>query len=266
MINLPSVLRARDFRLYLENGKRLTDLWQYGGRAVLGHKPPKMLRDMKNAAERGLFVPFPHPQEKRFVKALEKIFPRHVIRVYASAERAGQILNELGLKPVCWRPFCTSEDPLAVPAAPVLAPVLPCPLGPAVLAFEHVPTETAVPVETIVPVETVVSGQSFPASDMIPPLLLAAATRAVYDLIAAAPVRGAGHFPKIKKALTGSPWRQEGIYVYPDSPPGEAAWEAVFSRFLEAGFLIPPTACDPLILPASLSPGEEVKLATLLME
>jgi hypothetical protein len=39
----------------------------------------------------------------------------------------------------------------------------------------------------------------------------------------------------------------------------------LFSRFLENGFLIPPVPSHPLILPGILSPGEEAKLADLLL-
>ncbi|MDR2784383.1 MAG: hypothetical protein LBB83_00550, partial [Treponema sp.] len=66
---IPAIRRARGFRLYTADGRRIVDLWQYGGRAVLGHTPPAVLREMKNTAERGLFVPFPGPQERRFLKA-----------------------------------------------------------------------------------------------------------------------------------------------------------------------------------------------------
>ena len=50
---VPHVLRDRGWRLYTQQG-RLIDLWQYGGRAILGHNPPGMLRAIKNNAERGL--------------------------------------------------------------------------------------------------------------------------------------------------------------------------------------------------------------------
>ncbi|MDR0642588.1 MAG: hypothetical protein LBG07_09025, partial [Treponema sp.] len=48
----------------------------------------------------------------------------------------------------------------------------------------------------------------------------------------------------------------------PSAPP--APWEELYRRFLDGGFLIPPGPGAPLILPGSLSPGEEAKLAALL--
>jgi hypothetical protein len=80
--SLPRVLRARNFHLYLEGGKRLVDLWLQGGRAVLGHKPTGVLAELKNAAERGLFTPLPHPLERRLIKALGVFFPDRSFRFY----------------------------------------------------------------------------------------------------------------------------------------------------------------------------------------
>ncbi|MDR2028533.1 MAG: hypothetical protein LBP93_03225, partial [Treponema sp.] len=80
---VPAVLRARGFRLYTQGGRRLVDLWQYGGAAVLGHTPAGILRELKNTAERGLFAPLPHPLEGRLHKALARLFPHRVFRLYA---------------------------------------------------------------------------------------------------------------------------------------------------------------------------------------
>ena len=81
---IPAVLRARDFRLYTDGGKRLVDLWQNGGAAILGHTPPSLLRELKNTASRGLYAPFPHFLEGRFLKALSSIFPGRDFRLYAA--------------------------------------------------------------------------------------------------------------------------------------------------------------------------------------
>ena len=169
---LPRVLRARDFHLYLDGGKRLTDLWRSGGRAVLGHKPPRVLGELKNAAERGLFTSLPHPLEGRFIKALEGFFPDRAFRLYMDESSLYRALEEAGFtgpfydpafplqnvvaqntaardsiaqaggKPdvSLWRPFLddakaygATSDPVS---APILIPVLPWPLAPAVLVFE----------------------------------------------------------------------------------------------------------------------------------
>ncbi|MDR0624611.1 MAG: hypothetical protein LBG10_09325 [Treponema sp.] len=277
---LPPVLRARDFHLYTqsrrEEGGRLVDLWQNGGAAVLGHKPLAVLREFKNAASRGLFGPLPHPLEKRFFKALARIFPRRSFRVYGPGASPAEIWEAAGLSgPVfdpalpapsgsgeaeaavsLWRPFLDEKAPLAVPdrGPPVLVPLLPGlgwiqgrPSGPLVLALD--PAFEA--------------EHPFPPPDIIPPALLAALTRGIYDLIAAAPDRGRPSVPAVAAALSPGAWRRRGIYLSPEEPPEPGAWEVTFRRFLEGGFLIPPDSGEPLILPGLLSPGEGAKLAGL---
>ncbi|MDR3247537.1 MAG: hypothetical protein LBT39_02020 [Treponema sp.] len=252
---LPPVLRARDFRLYTQGGGRLVDLWQDGGRAILGHTPAGVLRELKNSANRGLFAPLPHPQEQRLARALAQLLPNRAFRFFADRSAldkagytgpfpdpafgdsaAGDSTGPVSL----WRPF------LDAPPAPILIPVLPWPLAPWVLAVDKALDKDLAP------------------SDPISPALLAAATRGIYDLIAATerPV-----YPKINQVLYGSPqtqWHCRGIYLTYSPPAKDDTWETLFRRFLEGGFLIPPSAQEPLILPSVLSPGEETKLAALL--
>jgi len=283
---LPAVLRARDFRLYLEGGKRLTDLWRWGGRAVLGHKPPKVLVELKNSAERGLFAPFPHPLEKRFIKALSSFFPGRTFRLYQNEGSLRQALLETGLIAAMthlfadpaspsrdsdpstvslWRPFLEenesvdSSNNLAGLAPPprlceksntTFVPILPWPLGPAVLVL-------AKNVE-----------DSFPAGELIPPVLLAPAARALYNLAAAQKTFASnrrGGYSRITKALsTGSLWQRRGIYLTAEGGIDGEAYGALFRRFLEGGFLLPPSPSEPAILPLELSAGEEARLAELL--
>ena len=249
---LPPVLRARDFRLYLEGGKRLVDLWLQGGRAILGHKPSGVLGELKNAAERGLFSSLPHPMEGRFIKALGQFFPGRAFRLYLDSgalqralELAGYAVDsEAGKGQVSlWRPFLEGQT-----EAPIMIPVLPWPLGPEVLVLEKG------------------LGDSFPAGDLVPPVLLAPATRALYSLAAALKEGGQGRqrYGKLEKALTDSPWRRRGIYLRLESEMKMGEYESLFRRFLEGGFLLPPSPGETAILPAFMSKGEESKLVELI--
>jgi hypothetical protein len=258
---VPAVLRARDFRLYTEGGRRLADLWQNGGAAILGHTPPSLLRELKNTAGRGLYAPFPHFLEGRCKKAMSRIFPGRDFRFYAAPPPALETLAAEG-SAALWRPFLDPANPLTVPenAPPVLIPVLPClqswsaaglPLGFCALAVKPGFEKNAL----------------LPPGGLLPPILLALAARGIYDLIAAAPRRAKPAFPRIAKALKNSRvWRRQGVYLTPKQPPPPEEWAAVFSRFLEAGFLLPPVPSQPAILPGILSPGEEAKLAELLTQ
>ena len=258
---IPRVLRARDFHLYLENGKRLTDLWLHGGKAILGHKPPLMLKELKNSAERGLFSPFPHFLEERLIKALGVIFPGRAFRLYPDTsslykalENASRLTDFSDLRKIpLWRPFMGE---LADKKTDILIPVLPCPLGPEVLVIDK-SLDTA-----------------FPQSELISPVVLAAAARAIYNLVKAMKEK-LPRYIKIEKALKDSVWRRKGLYliaeragVAEDAEEAEGAegYKEMFRRFLEEGFLLPPSQVEPAILPMFMSPGEEVKLAGLVSD
>jgi hypothetical protein len=266
---VPTVLRARDFRLYTQGGKRLVDLWQNGGAAVLGHTPPTVLQEIKNTASRGLYAPFPHFLEGRYIKALSQIFPGRRFLLYTTPCPELYTLVDKGTAAL-WRPFLDPAAPLSVPenASPILVPVVPgiqgwydhnkcsdeyLPLGLCVIAIDPNYKDM----------------DSLPPGDFISPILLAAAARGIYDLIAVVPDR-VKLFPRIIKALKNNRqengfWQRQGIYLLPRQTPSRDEWAALFRRFLEAGFLLPPVSSQPVILPGILSPGEEVKLAELLV-
>jgi hypothetical protein len=262
---VPAIRRARDFRLYTDQGRRLIDLWQLGGAAILGHTPVGVLREFKNTAARGLFAPFPHPLEGRLIKALARLFPGGDFRVYADEFSLRRALDQAGYdvpfpdpafspEPArivsLWRPFLLPGErgfAFSPDTPPIQRPVLPLswPGSPRILALEKS------------------QSRCFPPSDQVSPVILAAAIRGIYDLLAAGD-RGTPRFPKIKKALTQSPWRCRGIYLTLREPPDTAGYAGLFRDFLDRGFLLPPDATQPLILPGILSPGEEAALAELL--
>jgi hypothetical protein len=297
---LPDISRARDFRLYTASGRRLVDLWQLNGQAILGHTPPSVLRELKNTASRGLFAPFPSHLEGRLVKALSRLFPGRAVRLFAGDASLHQALETAGYaagpfpdpafpalrslpprpekpSPVLWRPFL--EDPPAAAAAHPATPPTEVP------AQQEAAGELLIPVLPLpwagAPLALILSKEAearFPVSlpELLSPVILAAAARSVWDLISvlpgavAKPVSGAQPsretcpFPRIRKALAQSPWQRRGVYLTMRAPPSEEAYAALFRRFLDQGFLLPPGPGQPLILPGVLSSGEEAALAALL--
>jgi hypothetical protein len=255
--NIPAVLRARGFRLYTQDGRRLVDLWLNGGAAILGHTPPNLLRELKNTASRGLYAPLPHFSESRFLKSLSKLFPGRSFRLYAAPPpELAELFNSGAAK--LWRPFTDPASPFAVENTPLLIPVLPgiqswrgeLPLG---LCIAAAKSENQI--------------AQLPAGDILPPLLLSVAARGVYDLLAS-PERAKPAFPRLVKVMQTDDfkkrWRRQGIYLYPKEKPQDEKWAALFNQFLDAGFLLPPNQNQPLILPGELSDGEEAKLAAVL--
>ena len=252
---IPPVLRARGFRLYLSNRKRLVDLWLNGGAAVLGHTPANILREIKNTASRGLYAPFPHFTEGRYLKALQKIFPGRSFRLYAAPPQELVSLFHSGNAKL-WRPF--NYSPIAADETSFLVPVIPgiqtwhngLPAGLCIAAAESEDLLT-----------------QLPPSDILSPILFAAAARGIYDLLAS-PQRGKPELQRVKKALKISDkpcrWKSCGIYLTLKENPNVNEYAAIFHQFLDAGFLLPPVSTHPLILPGELSAGEDAKLAAAL--
>jgi len=265
---IPQVLRARDFHLYLSDNKRLIDLWLNGGAAVMGHTPPNLLREIKNTASRGLYAPYPHFTERRLIKALTKIIPGRAFRIYAAPppktwnadlHELKKIKEEERINIKLWRPFVNSDAPFKVEKELYLIPVIPgiqtwrndLPLGLCVIAAES---------EDLI--------KHLPPNDPLSPILLAAAARGIYDLLAS-PQRGKPNLPRINKIFmnkqTTDRWHRQGIYITLKNQPSQKEWESLFKKFLEAGFLLPPVPSHPMILPGEMSDGEEAKLADALL-
>ncbi|MDR2842660.1 MAG: hypothetical protein LBV52_05610 [Spirochaetaceae bacterium] len=259
-----NVKRARDFRLYMEDGRRLVDLWQCGGAAVLGHKPASLVKALKNTAERGLFAPFPGFYEKRLTKALSHIFKNKVFYFYSCENLCCENLCEKSLEKSLaknlppqntnsiklWRPFSSFNTDI-----PFFKALMPCPIAPSI----YVADKNMQPLD-------------IPASDILPPVILACTVQAVNNFITNKD-RGSAKFQKINDIfLNGGKenFVQEGIYIYAhnkiNNDQNNDQWEKLFYHFLKEGFLFPPFLDDPLILPDTLSKGEEDKLCSLLRE
>jgi hypothetical protein len=211
----------------------------------MGHKPANVVHDLKNAVDRGLFAPLPNTAARRFTKALGRLFPGKAFKVYQD----WSLVPDYKKLPL-WRPFYPSiPGCVYAEEAAAFRPILPFPCAPAVIVCNE--------------------ENEYPDGGFLPPFLLAAATRAIYDLLAR-PERGLVRFKRIKEAFRQSEtllnWRIDGIYISPVRADAGKDWTGVFRRFLDSGFLLPPSPLDPLILPGELSPGEESLLANLFID
>jgi len=260
---LPRIRRARGYRLYDERGRRYLDLWQNGGRSLLGHRPARQTTLLKDVLSKGLAADLPSVYTRRLERALAALLPGYAqVRVVASQEAALRLAGlylgrELSAAEVTdpaladaprsapsapgapraevalWRPGL--EAVAGSPPAAVLLPVLPFGLAgaPAAVCF-------AGPLP-----------EGFPASEVVSPLLLAGALRSLADLKRIKRPEALGD--ELLAGVRG--WRRRGIYLTPCCEP--ARYGEVFRAFLEGGVLLSPVFPGPSILPGEeLSRGE----------
>ncbi|MCX7028991.1 MAG: hypothetical protein NTU62_02610 [Spirochaetes bacterium] len=253
---VPRIRRARGFRLYDVTGRRLLDLWQACGEAILGHRTAHAGSALKAALDRGLAAPLPTAWESRLISSLAARFPSYrSFRLFTTRERALEAASRVLGAPVTvddvadpglgtrgagqaglWRPFLGEE-----PDWPVLLPVLPFTLGgsPAAACFRVALPDDAEP------------------SDSVPGVAAVAALRGLAGLARARPVDPFG-----PRDLEGAPgWERRGPYVRPVFAAG--AYPQVFRTFLARGVLLSPFYPGPSILPGEASEGERRLVASL---
>jgi hypothetical protein len=267
---LPPIRRARGYHLYDERGKRYLDLSLAGGRALLGHRPERVLLEMKNLLSRGLWSDLPSVYERRLGKAFALLLPDYpIVRVFANEERLvarlaplvteGTKLSSpavigdpvsLDLRPTAsadfpisrWRPFLSTGKETASIAIPsVVVPVLPFPasFGPAVACIRGL------------------SDSDVPPSDIVAPALLGALLKSVHALLRFRPA-----YREEKWCPFEAPWwERRGPYLVARCE--KRRYSVVFRRLLDKGVFISPTFPGPSIVPADYTPGELKPLKTL---
>jgi len=270
---VPRVKRARGYRLYTYDGRRMLDLWQAAGQAILGHRGAGVATRVKAVLDRGLLVALPTPAEHRLERALGRLFaglPGSRFAVFADRERAveavaaalGRRADEcrpidpvrlaLALEPEVasprvfwWRPFVPVDfDPAARADAGVLFPILP---AGSVWGAQPVVYPSALGIEL--------------ESDLIAEPALAALTVAA-DALVSAPDRASVSLHGFASAgpylmpmqVVGSASRLDSGRA--DDGASDAAYGEVFDRFLGAGVLLSPDPAIPSIYPAEASDGE----------
>ena len=284
---LPPIRRARGYRLYAANGRRIVDLWQDGGRAILGHRGGRVLREVSAVLDRGTASPFPSVEERRLARAVSELLARDgvdaspaQVRWYSGFRRAlaaarealGEPTGVQGEQGLVW------DDPgLAAPVgadtaaphagrepgapAPPVRPTLWRPfLPPAVVADRCIPAAVLLPV---LPVPSAFAFQAvvtlspqaaarLPASDLVAEPVLRGATVAAAGLVAAtaspAEVVVPAGFSAVGPYLTAGPPLEGG--------PLDAWYDTLFVQLLDSGYLLSPGPGAPSTLPREWSDGE----------
>jgi len=258
--HLPPIKRARGYRLYDYNQQVYLDLYQNGGRAILGHRAFRLTTVIKDVISKGTIFDLPSIYTKRLEQILCRRFPEFPY-VYLAGSPEGALRTaalylgrEIKSSDIC-DPFRRTKrrgdilkcypfmkDTQAEEGISVLMPVIPFAMGgsPAALCFRHVPPE------------------GFPLSELISPVILAGALRALHDLKNY--YRQADWFKEdLLKGKRG--WLQRGMYITANFE--EKLYAGVFKSFLEGGVLLNPGYPGPSILPAEASPGELKRMVDL---
>jgi hypothetical protein len=256
---VPVIRRAREYHLYSLSGTRYLDLWQNGGRSLLGHRPAGLTTVLKNTISKGLAADLPSIYSGRVRRLLEEMFPEYKdFRLTGSAAEGLQFaslylkrnisandlvdpLTEQGEsaagKVGLWRPMLPDTI-----LREVLFPILPFSMAgaPAAVCFRKIPPS------------------GFPGQKPISAVVLAGLLRCLQDLRRF--VLPQWFRPDLLDTCPG--WRQKGIYLIPGF--GMKLYEKVFEGFLEAGVLLNPVAPYVSILPVGeISEGELRKMIGL---
>ncbi len=277
---IPPIRRARGYRLYADGGLRYLDMWLQDGRAIGGHAPQRVRRAFENTLARGQAGALPGRWKRRLERALATMTGcPGPWELFTSAEavhmaldrsfgRAGWCLadpvdpadtctGETGIpaRVALFRPLLSTSDSSRSGALLVPVPVM---IGSGVYAL-HLP-DVSPGVETVY---SGVPGMGQPPSEP----LLAAAVRAVYDLVDAHahwPATGAELFRVLQAFDDSSLWHRAGPYVKPLLP--DAAYDTLFARFLDAKVVLSPRTGGVSIVPQELSPGERAGITRLVHE
>jgi hypothetical protein len=262
---LPELTRARGYHLYGVRRNRILDMFQNGGRAILGHRSQRISEELKAVFSRGLWAEYPSIYGHRAERTLDRFKAQfagasHDARIFRNFDRALAVATQWRGRPmefhepfdpalpagfvdgaggpqngrmVLWRPLC---DPPAAPGAgDIIFPVLPFPgqWSPAVVLF---PQNAPTPV---------------PASDVVAAPLLAALIRSIHEMAKLTAPR----VPNGNGPLLPPLWIRNGQYIIPTC--SETRYPEVYARFLSQGILLNPAFPGPSILPIIWSEGEQ---------
>lgn len=252
-----TIKRARGCFLYTEKGIRLTDLYQEGGRAILGWGARGTFTVLKDVLDRGITGSFytdfsiKHIKYKsRLSRSVSDLFASdRTTFVFSSKEAALKAALSVSagstsvFKP--WNPFdvdWTQVDCI------VFSPALPWTDNIFVLAVKS----ALVCNDDLKTVKV-----SFEDEAELPSPLCAAVTRSVYDLIKALQEREEKHWFIYDKVLTKY-WTRKGPYLFPKVP--EEKYSDFVLHCLDCELVISPDFNEVSIVPFGADYGVFRKL------
>lgn len=243
-----AVTRARNCFLYTKKGVRLTDMYQEAGRAILGWGGNSAYTVLKNILNRGITGFFYTEQDFQLVRAVNKLLgSKNKVYVYRNLEEAKEAsklnLSKESIKK--WIPWNWEKIDYSTESVLVIEPCL---------AFdsEHV---------LLVVKENELSSEQDAAlqesSVHIAAPVIAAITRAIYNMIAEFPLREEKNWflydPEITKY-----WVRKGPYLFPKMD--KKSYPDFIKHCLDCGIVISPIYEQPSIIPFGADRGVFGKL------
>jgi hypothetical protein len=292
---LPQVRRARLHRFYLGNGDRILDLWQDGGRGVLGARHAGLGVSVKALLDRGLDRALPSVHDARLERALEARWPGAVaFRIYRNEDRAlGSLARVIGADPVALSlSGFLGGDPVRDPARELHAAghpgqeeVTPAstgeasarPVGSAGLLrpfakwVDGLPEPFPAVAVALLPLPrgsgpgVLAFGSSSAAalawpSDLVPPLMADSAAKALYALARLEASADEASWERFDRACHHL-FRRRGPWLFMKVPPERHT--AFFEAALARGVLVSPDPALPCLVPLDFDHGELAGLKDL---
>ena len=247
-----TVKRARKCFLYTSKGTRLTDLYQEGGRAILGWGG-SVFTVFKNVLERGstgsFFTDFSSPcgrEVSQLDRAASALFgDERKAFVFSGKQAALEAAISLSAQSTSvwrpWNPVCV--DPRTIDCI-IFAPPLPWAGDIFILAAK---SSVAEKLSLELATENHFKGEMFLASP-----LCAAVTRSIHDLIKALQEREDKQW-FIYDQIIAKYWERKGPYLFPKVP--DSKYGEFILHCLDCNLVISPEYNQPSIVPFGADNG-----------
>ncbi len=337
---LPPIRRARFWRLYAQDGRRLLDFWMDDGRDIQGAKGTGLGTALKAAVDLGTARPLPSVWKARLAKEVAELWPGYAAqRLYLNEERAlaalgralgaraapgsgapdlvddperGGLIFDPAERPAPRSPETARSSGTELAAAAGAGLAARSPAGTVLAAAAGAGLAAKSPAGTVLLLRPYAEALGLPeagsrpgaedaparagapeprfaaallrlpcpkvfspaivllrdgetaarmSEDLVPPLMLAAASRSLWEFKRFAASYDEQLWRRVDRRL-GAYFERKGPYLYPRHEA--AAHEARFRAALEAGALISPIHALPSIVPGDFDDGELARLAAAL--
>ncbi|MCR5763939.1 MAG: hypothetical protein K6G00_11215 [Treponema sp.] len=237
-----TVKRARGVFLYTAKGVRLTDMYEEGGRAILGWGGGSAFTQLKNVLSRGITGSFNTDFMPRVGKAIgELLNSKRKAYIFHSKEEAVNVAQAFFDKQwKLWKPWAAESIVWRDIACVIVEPPLPWVGDITILAVKDGVTEP----------------DSLKGVRIAAPVA-AAVARSVYDMLAAVQVREEKHWFLYDTVLTKY-WTRKGPYLYPKV--SKENYNDFILHCLDQELVISPFYDVPSIVPFGVDRGVFTKL------